>query len=211
MAGHHAGDPALDCPKFATDMCRNIDLTLGAYNINHLVSTRPVCFVSSFPFFLLFILLWWFDMMNTVLRGQWFWVLISSFTLCSLSIHLPLLSPPPIIFFAGLSHFMFLSLSSPIHSCFWSNILYITHLFIAHASHIDSANRHSSLCFTAPEMSTLIHNGSTLQVSHLFILSFFFLPWSSTLLVSSTTLPLPFPLQLQLRFQLCFHYIFHLA
>lgn len=32
------GDPALDRPKFITDMCKNIDLTMGAFQINHLVS-----------------------------------------------------------------------------------------------------------------------------------------------------------------------------
>jgi hypothetical protein len=32
------GDPALDRPKLVTDMCKNIDLTMGAFQINHLVS-----------------------------------------------------------------------------------------------------------------------------------------------------------------------------
>jgi hypothetical protein len=39
MAGHCSiGDPALDRPKLVTDMCKNIDLTMGAFQINHLVS-----------------------------------------------------------------------------------------------------------------------------------------------------------------------------
>lgn len=32
------GDPALDKPKLVTDMCRNVDLPLAAFNMNHLVS-----------------------------------------------------------------------------------------------------------------------------------------------------------------------------
>lgn len=32
-----AGDPALDRPNLVTDMCRNVDLPLAAFNMNHLV------------------------------------------------------------------------------------------------------------------------------------------------------------------------------
>lgn len=38
MASERLGDPALDKPKLKTDMCRNVDLPMGAYSINHLVS-----------------------------------------------------------------------------------------------------------------------------------------------------------------------------
>ncbi|KAL2860463.1 hypothetical protein BJX68DRAFT_225345 [Aspergillus pseudodeflectus] len=33
-------DPALEKPSMKTDMCRNIDLPFGAFDVNHLVSRR---------------------------------------------------------------------------------------------------------------------------------------------------------------------------
>lgn len=39
-------DPALDRPRLKTDMCRNVDLPLGAFAINHLVSW---IFFPTFP------------------------------------------------------------------------------------------------------------------------------------------------------------------
>lgn len=38
MATIPLSDPALDKPRLRTDMCRNVDLPLGAFAINHLVS-----------------------------------------------------------------------------------------------------------------------------------------------------------------------------
>lgn len=37
-----AEDPALDNPKLVTDSCRNVDLPLAAFNLNHMVS---LCFL----------------------------------------------------------------------------------------------------------------------------------------------------------------------
>lgn len=37
-----AGDLALDNPKLVTDSCRNVDLPLAAFNLNHMVS---LCFL----------------------------------------------------------------------------------------------------------------------------------------------------------------------
>lgn len=34
-----AGDPALDNPSLTTDTCKNVDLPLAAFNLNHLVSS----------------------------------------------------------------------------------------------------------------------------------------------------------------------------
>ena len=41
-----AGDPALDKPSLTTDNCKNVDLPLAAFNLNHLVSSVLFAFGS---------------------------------------------------------------------------------------------------------------------------------------------------------------------
>ena len=41
-----AGDPALDKPSLTTDACKNVDLPLAAFNLNHLVSLDLFAFRS---------------------------------------------------------------------------------------------------------------------------------------------------------------------
>lgn len=36
------GGPAFGCPKLVTDSCRNVDLPLAAFNLNHMVSSFPL-------------------------------------------------------------------------------------------------------------------------------------------------------------------------